>query len=405
MNFNWKKNAALFLIGQALSLFGTMVVQYAILWHVVLKSQSGTTMTVFTIIVLLPMVFISPFAGVWADRFNKKIIINISDGAVALFSLIVAICLINGIDSYAVLLVCAFVRALGQGVQTPTVSAFIPEIIPEKHLTRINGFQSGIQSFITFASPMLGGALMTFAPLEYLFFLDVFTAAIGVSIVFFFVKVPAKKITEAKIVKSEKIEYFSDFKEGLKYIRRNKFILKLIIFFAIYLFLFSPAGLLTPLQVVRNFGEDVWRLSAIEIAFSLGMMAGGLLIGMWGGFKNHVFSMTISCVLCGILSVGLGLVPNFWLYLCIMVTIGVTMPLFNTPAMVILQSTVEPSFMGRVISVFTMVSSSVMPLAMLIFGPLADVISIDILLIITGLLVIFMSVQLNKLKIEDYKQK
>ena len=319
-------------------------------------------------------------------------IINISDGTVALFSLIVAISLINGIDSYAVLLVCAFVRALGQGVQTPAVSSFIPEIVPKEHLTKINGFQSSIQSFITFASPMLGGALMTFAPLESLFFLDVVTAAIGISIVFFFVKVPANKNAATETSGHKKIEYFHDLKEGLKYIRRNAFILRLIIFYAVYLFLFSPAALLTFLQVVRNFGDDVWRLSAVEIAFSAGMMAGGVLIGMWGGFKNRIYSMALSCVLCGFLSVGLGLVPIFWLYLVIMAAIGITMPLFNTPAMVILQTKVEPSFMGRVISVFTMVSSSIMPLAMLVFGPLADFISINILLIITGLLATLLSI-------------
>ena len=76
MEINWKKNTALFLIGQALSLLGTMVVQYAILWHITLRSQSGIMMTIFTIAGFLPMFFISPFAGVWSDRFNKKYIIN-----------------------------------------------------------------------------------------------------------------------------------------------------------------------------------------------------------------------------------------------------------------------------------------------------------------------------------------
>ena len=386
MGTNWKKNTVLFLTGQALSLFGTMVVQYAIIWHVTLRSQSGTVMTAFTIIGFLPMFFISPFAGVWADRFNKKYIINISDGAIAFFSLIVAIFLMNGIDSYAVLLACAFVRAIGQGVQSPAVSSFIPEIVPVEHLTRINGFQSSINSMITFASPMLGGALMTFAPLETLFFLDVVTATIGISIVFFFVKVPAKENTEIENVGEKKIEYFHDLKEGIKYIRCNAFILRMIMIYAGFLFLFAPAGLLTPLQVTRNFGDDVWRLSAIEIAFSAGMMAGGLIIGIWGGFKNRIYSMALAIALCGFLSVALGLVPVFWLYLVIMAAVGINMPLFNTPAIVLLQTKVEPSFMGRVISVFTMVSSSIMPLAMLVFGPLADIISIDILLVVTGLL-------------------
>jgi len=125
MDINWKKNTALFLAGQAVSLFGTMIVQYAITWHITLKSQSGMMMAVFTVAGFLPMFFISPFSGVWIDRFNKKYIINMADGATAFASLVVAIFLMLGFESYIVLLVCAVVRAFGQGVQTPAAGAFI----------------------------------------------------------------------------------------------------------------------------------------------------------------------------------------------------------------------------------------------------------------------------------------
>ncbi|GMO15618.1 MAG: MFS transporter [Termitinemataceae bacterium] len=420
MKFNWKKNAALFLTGQALSFFGTMVVQYAILWHITLKSQSGSMMTVFTIAGLLPMFFISPFAGVWADRFNRKYIINIADGATAFFSLAAAVFIILGINSYSILLICAFVRSIGQGVQTPAVGAFIPQIIPEKHLTKVNGFQGSIQSFVTLTSPMLSGALMSFAPLEIIFFLDVITALIGISIVFFFVKIPEKEFLNGAqepngalepalahklstqepalaqklpaqepalaLEKTNNTAYFYDLKEGVKYIRKHKFILRMIVVSAFFLFLIAPAAFLTPLQVTRNFGQEVWRLSAIEISFYAGMMAGGVLIGIWGGFKNRIHTMAFSCLMCGVLTAGLGLVPSFWLYLVIMLLEGISLPLYNAPSMVLLQTVVEPAFMGRVISVFTMVSSTVMPMGMVLFGPAADIVSIDLILVVTGLL-------------------
>ncbi|MDR2423451.1 MAG: MFS transporter [Prevotellaceae bacterium] len=392
MEIKWKKNTALFLTGQALSLFGTMVVQYAILWHITLKSQSGSMMTVFTLIGFLPMFFISPFAGVWADRFNRKNIINIADGSIAFFSLIVAVLLIVGIDSYVILLLCAFVRSLGQGVQMPAVGAFIPQIVPEKHLTRINGFQSSIQSTVTLISPMLSGALMTFAPLQALFFLDVVTAIIGISIVFFFVKIPSRGTPPDDASKQNKGRYLYDLKQGINYIRKNGYVSRMILLSAIFMFLFAPAAFLTPLQVVRDFGQDIWRLPAIEITFSIGMMAGGILIGIWGGFKNRIYTMTLSCLMCGVLAVGLGIAPWFWLYLLIMGLLGVSMPLYNAPSMVLLQTTVEPAFMGRVISVFTMVSSTMMPLGMMVFGPFADMVSIDLLLIVTGLLVTLLAV-------------
>jgi DHA3 family macrolide efflux protein-like MFS transporter len=398
MEINWKKNTTLFLAGQALSFFGTMVVQYAILWHITLKSQSGSMMTIFTIAGFLPMFFISPFAGVWADRFNRKYIINIADGAIAFFSLIVAVFLIFGIDNYVILLICALVRSVGQGVQTPAVGAFIPQIVPEEHLTKINGFQSSIQSLVTLTSPMVSGALMALAPLETLFFLDVITAVIGICIVFFFVKVPAQERQEQEISKQKTIEYFHDLKEGLQYIKKHGYVLRMILLTAVFMFIFSPAALLTPLQVTRDFGQDVWRLSAIEIAFSAGMMAGGVLIGMWGGFKNRIYTMALSCVSCGLLAAGLGLAPNFWLYIVIMALMGLVMPLYSAPSMVLLQTTVDPAFMGRVMSVFGMVSSTMMPLGMVLFGPVSDIVSIDTLLIITGLLAALLAIPMTASK-------
>jgi DHA3 family macrolide efflux protein-like MFS transporter len=397
MNINWKRNTALFLTGQALSLFGTMVVQYAITWHITLKTQSGSMMTLFTVAGFLPMFFISPFAGVWADRFNRKYIINIADGAIAFVSLLAAVFIMAGVDSIGILLFCAVVRSLGQGVQMPAVGSFIPDIVPREQLTRINGFQGSVQSFITLTAPAISGAMMAFAPLETLFFLDVITALIGISIVLFFVKVPEKEAPPQKTPvlgtpEHKGAAYFHDLKEGMKYIRKHGYVLRMIIISAVFLVFFAPAALLTPLQVTRNFGNEVWRLSAIEITFSIGMMAGGVLIGVWGGFKNRIYTMTLSCALCGLLAVGLGLASSFLIYLIIMAIIGVTMQLWNTPSMVLLQTTVEPAFMGRVFSVFTMVSSTMMPLGMVVFGPVADIVSINILLVGTGIVVALLSI-------------
>jgi DHA3 family macrolide efflux protein-like MFS transporter len=394
MDIYWKKNTALFIIGQALSMFGTMVVQYAIIWHITLKTQSGSMMTLFTIAGFLPMFFISPLGGVWADRFNRKYIINIADGLIAFASLVVAVLIMSGIDHIGILLACAVIRSFGQGVQTPAVGAFIPQIVPQEHLTRINGIQSSIQSCITLTAPMISGALMSFASLEILFFLDVVTAAIGIGIVVFFVKVPQAEKSIPEAGEQKGIAYLHDLREGIHYIKKHGYVLRMIVLIAVFLFFFAPAALLTPLQVTRNFGSDVWRLSAIRITFSVGMMLGGILIGIWGGFKNRIYTMSLSCALCGIMAVGLGIAPHFWLYLVIMAIMGVSFPLWNAPFMVILQTTVETAFRGSVLSVFTMVSSTMTPLGMVVFGPVADTVSINILLVGTGIVITLLTIPL-----------
>ena len=389
MELNWKKNTILFISGQAITLFGSMIVQFAIFWHIVLITQSGTMMSVFTVAGFLPMFFISPFGGVWADRFNRKYLINIADSIIALVSLVVAILLMLGYTHFGILLACVIIRSFGQGVQTPAVGAVIPQIVPKEYLTRINGIQSSIQSICMLASPMLSAVLMTITSLENLFFLDVFTAAIGISILVFFVKVPSPAGTDDEKMG---IAYFHELRQGLKYIRENGYIFRLMILSAFFMVFAAPAAMLTPLHVIRKFGDDIWRLTAIEVAFSAGMIAGGILIGLWGGFKNRIFTIAFSCFIFGLTTMGFGLMPNFWLYVGIMAVAGIAMPLYNTPIMVLFQSTVEPAFMGRVLSVFNMVSSAVMPMAMLLFGPISDVVNIDILLIITGILTLLLCI-------------
>jgi DHA3 family macrolide efflux protein-like MFS transporter len=379
----WKKNAALFLGGQGVSMFGSMLVHYAIMWYVTLKTGSGVFMTLFSVAAVLPMFFISPFGGVWADRFNKKYLINISDAAISVVTLFMAVMFFLGVENIWLLLVCSVIRSLGQGVQAPAVNALLPEIVPAESLTRINGISGSIQSVCMIGAPMAAGAVLAFAPVNFVMLLDVFTALIGIGIVLFFVKTPL-----AASGKTASVDYFKDIKDGLGYIKRNKFILKFIVFMAAFNVLSAPIAMLTPLQTARNFGNDVWRLSAAEIAFSAGMLLGGVIISAWGGFKNRSHSLIVACFLLGIetVLVGItGLFADFWIYIACLALAGLTLPLFMTPITAIFQTKVEKEYMGRVFGVFSMVSSLMMPLGIAVFGPLGDVISIDSILVWTGI--------------------
>lgn len=101
--------------------------------------------------------------------------------------------------------------------------------------------------------------------------------------------------------------------------------------------------------------------------------------------------MTLASILFGICTFALGVIPVFWIYAIFMGIIGVAMPFFNTPSMVLLQEKVEEDYLGRVFGVLTMISTSMMPLGMLIFGPIADVIAIELLLVGTGIVMFILS--------------
>ncbi|MDF2542952.1 MAG: Major Facilitator Superfamily transporter [Herbinix sp.] len=401
MNKNWKKNILLFMTSQTISLFGSSLVQYAIMWYITLRTQSGVMMTISIICGFLPTFFLAPFAGVWADRYNRKILIMLSDSMIALSTLVVAIMFTTGFDEIWLLFVVSAVRALGQGIQTPAVSAILPQIVPEEKLTKVSGINGSIQSIVLLVSPMLSGALLTVASIHVIFYIDVITAVIAVVVLLLFLHIPSHKKAEAK----QEISYLHDLKEGISYIRQHEYVKRFFVFIAFFNLLASPVAFLTPLQVTRSYGDDVWRLTAIEIAFSLGMSIGGLIIATWGGFKNKVYTMTLSSVMMGFCTFIFGFTPFFFVYLLLMGVFGLTMPFFMTPSTVLFQEKVDGDFMGRVFGVLSMISSIMMPLGMLVFGPLSDTIKIEWLLLGTGILMMIEGIILrfNKVLVEAGK--
>ncbi len=380
MKNKWKKDIVLFIASQTISLLGSSLVQYAIMWHITLNTKSGVMMTIFIICGFLPTFFLSPFAGVWADRYNRKTIIILADLFIAVTTLLMALLFMLGYQSIVLLFVMSAFRAVGTGVQNPAVGAFIPQIVPEDKLTKVNGANGSIQAVITLVSPMVGGALLTMSTLEAIFLIDVFTAAAAVLTLLLFLKVPA----HAKAQKPQESSYFKDLHEGIVYIWNHSYVKKYFIFCAVFFFMLAPIAFLTPLQVTRSFGSDVWRLTAVEVAFSIGMILGGVVIASWGGFSNRIYTMALASFVTGICTLALGVVPLFWIYLSIMGIVGTTIPLFNTPSTVLLQEKVEADFLGRVFGVLNMIASSMMPLGMLVFGPIADAVKIEWMLIGTG---------------------
>jgi DHA3 family macrolide efflux protein-like MFS transporter len=380
----WKQKTAIFIISQSLSLFGSSLVQYALLWYVTLETKSGLIMALYIVCGFVPTFILSPFGGVWADRYERKKLIMLSDGLIALITLVLAVVFMAGEKSLWLIMLAAGFRAVGTAVQGPAVGAILPQFVPAEHLTKINGISGSIQSAIMLVSPIASGALITFQPMHTVFFIDVVTAALAIATLFFFLDVPPHE----KAGERQKTTYFTDMLLGFRYIQEHRYLISFFTFLGILLFLATPAAFLTPLQVVRSFGSDVWRLTAIEIVFSTGMMLGGGLISVWGGFNNRTYTMVLATGVMAVCTIALGMADVFWLYLVFMGIFGVALPFFTTPSTVFIQEHVEENFLGRVFSVNTMLFTSVMPLGMLVFGPIVEAVRIEPILVITGLLML-----------------
>ena len=380
---DWIRKTAFFLAGQTVSLFGSSLVQFAIIWYITLTTKSGVMMTISTLCGFLPQLLISIFAGVWADRYPRKTLIIISDAMIAVSTFAMAIFFVLGYRELWLLFLVSGIRSIGSGVQAPAVSAMIPQLVPTKYLMKVNGIHNSIGSVVMLISPVVSGALLATTTLETTFFIDVVTAAIAIGILFFIKIKPHKK---ALMVQTT--GYFQDLKEGLKYAANHLLVKKILIFYAVFFFLLAPVAFLTPLMVTRSFGPEVWRLTINEVAFFAGSMIGGLVISIWGGFKNRMNTIIFSCVLFGILTVGLGVAPLFYIYLIIMFFSGLPVPFFSTAITVLLQENVEQDMQGRIFGFVQIVITAMLPLGMVLFGPIADIFKVELLLILTGILMV-----------------
>lgn len=396
---SWKKNIILFLFSQNISLFGSSLVYYSIMWHIAIGTKSSVMLAFMSIIGAIPLLLVLPFAGVLADRYNKKLVINIADGMVAFFTLILSLSFKFHIESKILFFLLIILRVIGQSIHSPCVSALVPELIPKSEYLKINGIKSGLDSFIRFASPMLAGVILSVFSIDKVLLIDVITASIGIFILAFFVKTTPvnEELKEEKVDNSPK-QYLLDIKEGFKYIYKSKVLFKIIAVGALFSFIEPPFATLTPLQVVRNYGEETFnflnilritqenRLAIIESAFFLGMIFGSFFIGFIGGFKNKSYTLFATSIVLSIVGASLGIVKNFYIYTMFMFLCGVAVNLYVPPSITILQNNIDAKYRGRVFSVIRMISSFMFQIGMLIWGPLGDIISIDSILIIAGML-------------------
>lgn len=379
---HWQRNVALFLSGQTVSLFGSMVVQYVVMWYVTLETQSGFAVALYAVAAFLPQGVVSFFAGVLADRMNRKKLVIAADAGIAFVTLILAVMMMNGVDDLWIILLAVGVRSVGAGVQTPTVQAIIPQIAPTSQLMRVNGIFQSISSAMALLAPAVAAAIYAAFGLVPVFFLDVVTAVIGIGLL---VKVAVPTLDRTAEAETS---YREDLVEGMHYIWTHKIVRWLLVVFAIIFLLTVAPSFVTPLMVVRTFGTEEWMLAALEISFSIGMVLGGIVVATWLVKTSRIGLILISTYTFAAITVALGLSTNLWVFYGFMFLFGLSVPLFSTPFMTLIQETVEPDKHGRVFSYVGIVMALATPIGMTVFGPLADVVSVQSLLIVAGLVMI-----------------
>jgi len=374
----WRSNVGIFLGGQTVSLFGSMIVQYAVMWYVTLETKSGWALALYALAAFAPQGVVSIFGGTLADRINRRILVMTSDGIIALTTLALAGLMTAGVTDLWIILLAVGVRSVGAGFQQPAVQALIPQITPGEQLMRVNGMFGTIQSVMTLLAPAAAGLVFGVFGIVPTFFIDVVTAVIGIGLMAC-VRVPSlARMTAATT------SYRADLADGIRYIWRHGVVRWLLLVFAIIFLLTVAPSFLTPLMIARSFGEEPWMLVGLEIAFGIGMTLGGVAVSTFLAKRSRLGLILVSTFGFAALTIALGLSPNLGVFYGFMFLFGLIVPAFSAPFMTLIQETVEPEKHGRVFSYVGIVMALATPIGMVAFGPLADVWSVQLLLVIGG---------------------
>ena len=358
--------------GQALSLFGSALVQFSLIWWLTQKSGSATVLAIAVLVGMLPQIVIGPFAGALVDRWNRRIIMIVADATIAAFSLLLAYLFATGTVQIWHIYAVMAVRALGGAFHFPAMAASTPLMVPNEQLTRINGLNQALQGVNSLAAPPIGALLLSILPTQGILLIDVGTALLAI-LPLLFIPIPQPQ-KHADLQLDTKPSLLQDVRAALTYIRSIPGFMA-IIFMALFLnFLLVPTESLLPLLVTKHFGQGALELGLLQSATGVGIVAGGILLSVWGGFKKKIVTSVTGIIGLGVGVILIGLAPANLFMMAILgnVLLGLMLPIANGPIGALMQSIVRPDMQGRVMSLLNSGATAIAPLGLLIAGPFSD---------------------------------
>jgi DHA3 family macrolide efflux protein-like MFS transporter len=372
--------------GQAFSLLGSQLVQFALIWWLTKTTGSATVLATASLVGLLPMIILGPVAGTLIDRWSRRLIMIVADSVIALATILLAYLFWSGDIQIWHVYFLMFIRALGGSFHWPAMQASTSLMVPKQHLSRIQGLNQTLNGGMNILSAPLGALLLELLPLQGVLMIDVSTALLAV-LPLFFITIPQPEPDIPSEIPVGKATIWQDFRAGLRYMLSWPGLLLVAVMAMIINLVLNPAFTLIPILVTQHFGGGAFQLAWIESIAGVGIIVGGLILSVWGGFQRRIMTTMIGLLLIGIGSLFLGLLSPTAYPLAIAATflVGFGIPITDGPILAVLQDVVEPEMQGRVFTLFTSIVKAMTPLGLIIAGPLADTFGVQTWFILGGL--------------------
>jgi DHA3 family macrolide efflux protein-like MFS transporter len=376
--------------GQALSLLGSQAVQFALIWWLTQETGSAAVLAMATLLGLLPTVALGPLIGVLVDRWDRKRVMLAADGLVALASAVLAYLYFAGAATTGVVFLILFLRGLGGAFHAPAMLASTSLMVPDRHLTRIQGLNQMLQGGILIVAAPLGALLLALFPMAGVMLVDVGTALFAIApLAFLHVPQPARSAGAAGQAAAS---LWGEMIAGFRYLAERKGHLSLITMAALINMCLVPAFSLLPLLVSAQLGGDALQLGWLSSGFGIGTIAGGIVLGIWGGFSRRILTTLSALVGLGMAVAALGLAPAYASALAAMLVVGLIVPFANGPIQAILQATIAADYQGRVFTLVGSLAGATAPLGLLVAAPVAELVGVRAWYVTGGLVCLSMGV-------------
>lgn len=302
---NWKKKFVIIWSGQLFSILSSAIVGYSVMFWLSIETKSAEVLAFAVLATLLPQAVLGPVAGVYVDRWKRKWTMIAADSFVAFCSLALGLLFYFDMAELWLIYTLMSLRSVGNAFHSPAMQAAIPMLAPKSELMRIAGVNQALHSVSSIAGPALGAVFITVLDMTAVMLVDVLGAVIACTALLF-VAIPDP--VRAKVEKGRSV--IREMREGLFEVGKHKGLAWLMAISISVTFFLMPVSILFPLMTVNHFGGNTYQMSLVEVVWGAGMLAGGIMIGLWKIKLRKVILINASYLVLGVYFLISGLLPS-----------------------------------------------------------------------------------------------
>lgn len=384
------KSFLIIFIGQSLSLFGSQLVQFALVWWLTITSLGSASVLAFAMMMaLIPQIILTPLLGPLIDRWNRRQVMIIADAMIALSVFALALLFAFKLVEIWHVFMLMLVRSIGGAFHWPAMQASIVMLVEKKKLTKVNGLTQSFQGLANVLAPPIAAVLVGLIPIQNILAIDIGTAVMAI-LPLLFIQIPQPKIDFSKEKKNSTL---ANFKFSFGYLWRWKGGLFIMVGAMIANLLIVPAVSFIPILVTEHFGGGAFDYAILTAGLGIGAILGGIILGAWNYKTRRIIIGMASFVFMGLGVASIGVMPS-WAFIPTIIIFffsGLMMAIGNGSIFAILQNMTPPHLQGRIFALVLSGSAAMTPLGLALGGPLIDMLNVQFWFLIGGLVMAFVA--------------